>query len=109
MATGGKVTAFTVEGDEPSFAVVPGNRRRVSVNLKGPADYDTGGNAILASSFGLNKIDAVQISHNTTGTHYYVWDSANQLLLAFVAATGAQVANDVDLSAHIIPATMWGI
>ena len=80
------------------------SNKAVSIfRVAGDASYATGGSVPAAGSFGPNmRFDgiAVNISGNVTNT--YQWHNDTQKLMAFVTATGAQVANAVDLSADEI-------
>ncbi len=102
------ITLWTVSGAEPAVALPPGNRRRLSVNLKGDASYLAGGSTINPALFGMTKIDQVMCSMDTLGVRLYVWDSVNSKLKAF-DAIGTEEADATVCSADIIPAVIWGI
>lgn len=95
-------------GSEPTIAVPPGNRRRVSAVLVGDAAYPTGGSTIAPSLFGLSAIDHISVGLNRAGDHIYVWNSATSKLLGF-SAVGTEIVNTTDVSAHRIPVVVWGI
>jgi len=86
----------------------------------GSSDYVTGGYVISASALGLGHIyaaDTAGLNAASNGT-YYVMTLAQTnppspgltqvKLQAFVAATGAEVANAANLSGHIIVGQIWG-
>lgn len=69
----------------------------------GPASYATGGdNLDAANQFGFGDVYGVygQLSDGTTVLQCW-WNYTTQRLLMFVTATGAEVANAVDLSTFV--------
>ncbi len=74
--------------------------RRQVFEYTGPASYTTGGEAIPADTVRMGTIHAVVGGTISDGTDVYlVWfDEPNGNLLVFVASTGVEVANGVDLS-----------
>lgn len=103
---------YTQAGDEPPFAVPPGNRRRLSINLVGPTAYECDGSEVDAEVLGFNSIDHVQIGSNLDGTLMAVWDSANKKIKVFCTEEAPWVevlAANEDLSSETFPATVWGL
>lgn len=88
---------------------VDGALRSVSAVLTGESSYSTGGTALLASDFGLTRLDYVIAGGTAAGTRWYAWNAATGKLLAFTSSTGAQVANTTDVSADKVSVVAVGI
>lgn len=102
------IVTINPSSSEPTIAVPPGNRRRVSVILVGDASYPTGGSTISPALLGLSAIDHVSVGLNVAGSHIYVWDAVNSKLKGF-SALSTEIVNATDVSAHRIPAVVWGL
>lgn len=80
---------------------------RSLVTVTGGADdtYETGGIALSASSCGLSSISRIRVlaSRSTTTATVVGGQSsiATPLLMLFVASTGAEVANAVDITDYV--------
>jgi hypothetical protein len=78
--------------------------RRALVTYTGPASYATGGDPVVPANVRMGKVFAIGggIAATVAGTSYLLRlsgpASATQTIQWFVAATGAEVANAVDLS-----------
>lgn len=92
----------------PFAPVPPGNRRRVSGSITGPASYTTGGNVPTPSDYGLIQIDFISIASSVDGTTFGAWDVANGKLKIFTA-DATEAANASDQSAQVYAVTVWGI
>jgi hypothetical protein len=95
-------TGHTVIHDNDADILGPHPRRRWIGTVAGPTSYDAGGSdhdlAAQASVTGtIQKLDAVE----DDGARAYIarWDRPNNKIKVYVAATGAEVAGGVDLSA----------
>ncbi len=69
--------------------------KAVSVSIAFDSSYPTGGEAF--SFPGMNVLEHVFIEG--TGTYYFVYDYANNKILAYTHADGEQVTDAADLSA----------
>jgi len=70
--------------------------------------YATSGDTLDPETLGdarIKKINHVEIQDSLLNS--YLWDRANGLILGYVKATGAEVANAVDLTGEIVEATIW--
>ena len=84
-----------------------GSKWGAIANVTGPTSYTTGGFTLSAVSFGMSQIEYADGGVSSAGTHTYFVKAASAsnkpsatiTVIAFVVATGAQVANGVDLSA----------
>lgn len=98
-----------------------GDRMRSAVDRTGPTSYatftagspptpGTGGDVIAAAEFGLKYFDEISMHFDSSGTYNVVATLDQSLgqppqtatLVWYVASTGAQVANAVNLSAAIV-------
>lgn len=102
----------------PEYPAPPGNKNRSIITVKGPASYTqigvatpaTGGQVLNASDLGLTDIEFATCSLSDNGQYEAncIFDLNPQSgvktlrLMWLTAATGAQVAGAVDLSARSI-------
>jgi hypothetical protein len=100
----------------PGYPAVPGNKKFAVIDVYGPTSYTqvgaanpiTGGQALFAKQFGLNKIEAVFIMGAGGGLYTAVPHTtaqnpaiaANKITLQWVlSVSGAEVAGATNLSA----------
>lgn len=111
-------------GNLAEYPAPPGNKNRTIATLAGPASYTqigiasppTGGQVVVASTFGLVDIEFATASVSDNGQYaaHVIFDKNPQgavqqiRLLWVLAATGAQVAGAVDLSARTVRLTVEG-
>lgn len=111
-------------GTLPEYPAVPGNKPKVIQTLAGPASYTqigiatppTGGQVVLAQDVGLTAIEfaTASLSDNGQYTVEVIFDSNPQYatsqirLMWCLAATGAQVAGAVNLSARTVRLSLEG-
>jgi hypothetical protein len=75
------------------------------------SSYPTGGEALTAANVGLKiGIDFISFERKTVGgvAYSFEYDRTSGKLIAYVATTGAQVADTTDLSAVTIRAMVIG-
>lgn len=89
----------------PGYPTKFGQKVAQVVNWTPGEAYDTGGLAITAAALGIGGLDVVVGGVSVSGTYTAVGrpvtaDGAGQTykLMVFVVATGAQAANDLDIS-----------
>lgn len=105
------VTTRSIGGD--LTASPPGAKRFVQVKITPSTSYPTGGEVITAAQVGLNSIESA-IANSTTGALSKLVavlpqaGNASVKFQLFVAATGAEVANAVDVSSFTFDATIYG-
>lgn len=77
--------------------------------LPGIPDYDTGGNAFAAGSFGAHsRFDGVAVNASGVWTHVYQWNNDTQRLMCFVTDSEAELA-DNSTDAAAIPVVFIGV
>jgi hypothetical protein len=86
-----------------------------AVPISGPASYTTGGVTISANTFALLTIKVLISSMlSTSGTYFVRFKIANgsgsptATVVWYTASSGAEVGNDVDLSAETIKVIALG-
>jgi len=70
--------------------------------------YATSGDTLIGDDLAdarIKNIKHVEIQDSVLNS--YFWDRATGLILGYVKATGAEVANAVDLTAEVVEATIW--
>ena len=90
---------------------IPGDARRLIVDVVPSNSYPTGGEVMTPALFGLSQVYAVVPLGDLIGGTAVSWtyDRANNKLKASVMATGAEVANATDLSGHTVTCEVLGI
>src|ERR1044071_7820005 len=106
----------------PDFPISIGNRRLSTITLTGPSSYaavnigtpPTGGQALLASQFGLKYLDSVTCSLDSTGKYTGFWTPTSTTtngvtagILQWVQTSGGIEASG-DLSAMALRVTAIG-
>lgn len=92
---------------------VPGSKRQIRVKVTPSTSYPTGGEVITAAQLGLTTIESA-IANSTTGALSKLVCPLPQTgggsikFQLFVAATGAEVANAVDVSTFTFDAIVTG-
>lgn len=79
---------------------VYGDQRVVFDTVTFDSSYPTGGEAVVATDFGLTSLFTI-IPLSDNGTNVIAFDKTNSKLLAYVRTTGVEVANATDLSASV--------
>ena len=100
--------ALTV-GGQIAASQVPTFCDRVS--FLGDNSYTTGGTAGFKATLEAklkSKREIVAVNDQSIGTHYAVYDHANDKLMVFVRATGLEAANGANLSAVTFSVAVWG-
>jgi hypothetical protein len=72
------------------------------------SSYPTGGEAVTAANFGLNRILYVLSGVNTAGNRLVVWDDTNSKLKLYTAL-GTEAADTSDQSTIVAVVTVIGI
>ena len=95
-------------------AAIAGGKQIVVLDHDGPASYPTGGEVFSARQCGLKTIDSIQAGLSSDLADY-VWpvitvkgSRPSVKLFWVVVATGAEVANAVDLSTKFVRLTVIG-
>lgn len=101
----------------PDYPAPPGNKNESVIDWTGPASYTqvtvatppTGGDAITPAAFGLQRFERIEGGPSDNGQYIAIpimspynpgQTTPTATLLWITAATGAQVAGAVDLSAR---------
>lgn len=86
-----------------------GSHRKTKLRLTASGTYSTGGYALTAASFGLNKLDWVDVTlvKPLTGFASVDWDRATSKILAYTSA-GAEVANATADTGLVVEAVGYG-
>lgn len=88
---------------------VAGDLRMRFAKVTFDASYPTGGEAITAADFGLNRIIFISVNSAANATQVVYWDEANsKLLISTDAGTPAQAANASDQSAVTVQLIVFG-
>lgn len=95
----------------PDYPIAIGNRRLSTITLTGPSSYTavtpgsppTGGQALLATQFGMKFIESVSVGLDSTGAYTALWTATSGttnavtagILIWTVAAGGAEASGDL--------------
>lgn len=86
--------------------------RFIPLQITFDSSYPTGGEAVTAAQLGLRGIYYVVPSVDTTGTYILTYNhtagTTGGKFFVIVSATGAEVANEVDLAAIIFNVLVLG-
>jgi hypothetical protein len=100
--------AFT-NADPDGRTDVAGSRRRWSGKVAFDSSYPTGGEAVTASNFGLNRLDVLHIAGATALGNLAVWDGTNSKIKVFCPVTGVEAADTLSLATDSVTVTAWGV
>lgn len=81
-----------------TFASVWGDKRIVLEVVTFDSSYPTGGEAVVASDFGLTAIQFIVAQPLVSVDNDVYWDQTNSKLFVTVRSTGVEVANAVSLA-----------
>jgi hypothetical protein len=71
--------------------------KRVFATVAADSSYPSNGYPVAATDFGLTKIEHIEISTMSVGTHFGIFDYTNSKMKVFVAA-GTEVSGSADIN-----------